>query len=393
MTKALKHVRVLDFSMGVAGPHAGMLCAQHGAQVTKIEPLKGDWGRLLGRQHGDLSAFSAIYNRGKKSLAVDLKDADAQRMLLEMAGKADVIIEAFRPGVMKRFGLDYDAVRAVNTAVIYVSVTGFGQTGPMSGMPATDVVLQAFSGFMNLNKDREGQPQRLDMILIDVIAGLYGFQAISAALLERAQGDKVGKHVDCSLLKCAIAFQAPKLVENVVEGGTQAMYVPLGTLPTRDGHVAVSVMHDHHFVALCNALGRTDLATSELYDTRARRIEREPEVMNLLRAEFGRRSTDEVVELLTRADVLHARVQSYQDLLTHEQTRVADVVTWTRQDGVGIELPIPNIPGAPETSHDRDCQSPHIGEHSVALMKAWGVPCATADGLVARGVVGVHAPS
>ncbi len=160
MSKALKGLKVLDLSMGVAGPHAGMLCARYGADVVKLEPLHGDWGRTLGPAQGDLSAYASTYTRGKRSLALDAKDKNARAVLKEYASRADIIIEAFRPGVMKRFGLDYETVRKANPRVIYVSVTGFGPTGPMSDRPATDAVMQGFSGFMNLNKDRSGIPQR-----------------------------------------------------------------------------------------------------------------------------------------------------------------------------------------------------------------------------------------
>ncbi len=387
MAEAMQGIKVLDFSMGVAGPHAGMLCAQYGADVVKIETPAGDWGRVLGRQYGDLSAFSAVYNRGKRSLAVDLKDAEAQRTLSNVAAQADVIIEAFRPGVMKRLGLDYESVRARNPGVIYVSVTGFGQEGPMIDRPATDAVLQAFTGFMNLNKDKEGRPQRVDMILIDVITGLYGFQAIAAALLERRDGQKSGRYIDCSLMKCAVAFQAPKIVEYVVEGGAQAMYVPLGVIPTRDGNVSVSVMHDHHFVSLCNALGRPDVGSSDLYDTRAKRIEREREVMDILRAEFASRTTAEIVALLTPAEVLHAPVQTYDQLLKHEQMQATSAFSWVRQDGMEPQLPMANIPGTPAATSERKQQAPHIGEHSLEILRQWEVPETTVSAMLARGAI------
>lgn len=387
MADAMRGIKVLDFSQGVAGPHAGMLCAQHGADVVKIEPPAGDWGRGLGRQYGDLSIFAAVYNRGKRSLAVDMKDAEAQRILSDVAAQTDVIIEAFRPGVMKRFGLDYESVRARNPGVIYVSITGFGQFGPMVDMPATDAVLQAFTGFMNLNKDATGLPRRLDMILIDVVTGLYGFQAITTALLERQRGEKTGQYIDCSLMKCAMAFQAASVVQYVVGGGTQAMYVPLGVIPTSDGNVSVSVMHDHHFVALCNVLGRADIGSSELYDTRAKRIERERELMDILRAEFAKRTTAQVQDLLTRAEVLHSPVQTYEQLLEHEQVRVTSAFKWIRQDGIEPELPMANIPGAPAVSSERSHQAPHIGEHSLEVLRQWEVPDSMLNAMLARGAI------
>lgn len=390
MAGALHGIRVLDFSMGVAGPHAGLLCAQHGADVVKIEGIEGDWGRLLGRQYGDLNAYSAIYNRGKRSLAIDLKDAQARAIVVDMAQRADIVIEAFRPGVMQRFGLDYETLRARNPRLIYVSVTGFGQTGPMSQMPATDGVMQAFSGFMYLNQDRQGEPQRVNMILIDAVTGLYGFQAITTGLLERAAGSATGnfagKYVDCSLMRSAISFQACKIVENLFEGGAQAMYVPLGAFHTRDGCLAISVMHDHHFVSLCQALGKDDWGSNPLYDTRAKRIEREAEVVDMVRTAFREFTTEELSARLTRAGVLHSLVLRYPEMLQHPQVRHAGAVSWVDQDGIPKPLPFPSIPGVSPEAVLR-AQAPHIGEHSVQLLQEWGTDRATIEGLLARGAL------
>lgn len=387
MPGALNGVKVLDFSMGVAGPHAGLLCAQHGADVVKIEGIEGDWGRLLGRQYGDLNAYSAIYNRGKRSLAIDLKDSEARGMVAAMAERADIIIEAFRPGVMQRFGLDYETLRVRNPQLIYVSVTGFGQTGPMSQMPATDGVMQAFSGFMYLNQDKQGEPQRVNMILIDAVTGLYAFQAITTGLLERSAGSRTGKYVDCSLMKSAISFQACKIVENLFEGGAQAMYVPLGAFHTRDGCLAISVMHDHHFVALCQALGKEDWGGNPLYDTRAKRIEREAEVVDMVRTVFREFTTAELSERLTRAGVLHSQVLKYSEMLEHPQVRHAGAVSWVEQDGIGQLLPFPSIPGVRQDDTPVVAQAPHIGQHSAEILQEWGADHDSISGLVSRGAV------
>lgn len=387
MPGALNGIRVLDFSMGVAGPHAGLLCAQHGADVIKIEGIEGDWGRLLGRQYGDLNAYSAIYNRGKRSLSIDLKDPEARSVVVSMASRADIIIEAFRPGVMQRFGLDFETLRERNPGLIYVSVTGFGQTGPMSQMPATDGVMQAFSGFMYLNQDKRGEPQRVNMILIDAVTGLYAFQAITTSLLERMGGSRTGKHIDCSLMKSAISFQACKIVENLFEGGAQAMYVPLGAFHTRDGCLAISVMHDHHFVSLCQALGKEDWGSNPLYDTRIKRIERETEVVDMVRTAFLQFTTAELSERLTQAGVLHSLVLKYPEMLQHPQVRHIEAVTWVQQDGIGQPLPFPSIPGVSQNDLPASIQAPHIGQHSAEILQEWEADRPTIDGMINRGVV------
>ena len=181
--RAFDGIKVLDFTQGIAGPHSTMLLAQHGADVIKIDPLDGDWGRSMGALYGDHCAHSIAFNRGKRSIALDMKQPEAREVTKKMAAECDVVVEAFRPGIMAKFGLSYDDVKKINPNVIYLSVTGFGQKGPNNGLPVTDAIIQAFSGFMTINRDSQGLPNRVNMIPIDVTTGLYAFQALSAALI------------------------------------------------------------------------------------------------------------------------------------------------------------------------------------------------------------------
>ena len=151
--RPLSGIKVCAATQGVAGPHSTMLMAQHGADVIKVEPLDGDWGRTLGKVYGDHCAHSVIFNRGKRSIAIDLKVDEGRALAQQLARDADVVVESFRPGVMSRFGLGYDDVRKDNPDVIYLSVTGFGQGGPNRDLPVTDAVIQAFSGLMSINRD------------------------------------------------------------------------------------------------------------------------------------------------------------------------------------------------------------------------------------------------
>lgn len=388
--KALEGLKVLDLSMGVAGPHAGMLCAQYGADVIKIEPPdRGDWSRLMGRRYGDMTATSVQYNRGKRSLAVNLKDSQARAIVTKMVEQADVVLENFRPGVMQRFGLDYASLRERNPRLIYLSVTGFGQKGPMSGLPATDIVLQAFSGFMSLNKDSHGVPQRLDLVAMDIVTGLYAFQAITTSLIER-QHTGLGKHIDCSLMQSAIALQTLRMMEYVLQGSLQNMYVPIGTMRTLDGFLAIGVMHDHDYSALCQVIEREDLATNPLYDTMAKRVKHEKELMAILREVFQRFSTDELVRRLEQAKVLHSRVLDYTQLLAHPQVQAMSVVTWLDQDGFDGSIPVGNVPGAPPSSVERNAQAPHKGEHSRVVLAEWGISDEEIAALLQRSAISCY---
>ncbi|MDQ8728216.1 CoA transferase [Bradyrhizobium sp. LHD-71] len=385
---AFEGIKVVDFSQGVAGPHAGLLMAMHGADVIKIEPTeRGDWSRALGRSYGDSSAFSIYYNRGKRSLALDMKSGEGRDIARRLVARADVIIEAFRPGVMKRFGLDYDSVKRLNENVVFLSVTGFGQTGANIERPATDAVIQGYSGLMSLNKDRNGLPQRFPMVAIDVVTGLYACQAVMAALMRRFRFGG-GQYIDCSLLQCATAFQAARLIEHHFQGGLpEVMYVPLGVLQTKDSFISISVNRDEHFVAFCRAIGHETLAVDPRYATRDGRVQHEEELMALIRREFLQRSTAEWVERLTNADVLHAPIRSYDDLLQDQEMRDLGYLDWMRQGGIDAEVPIPNIPGTLRaTAYGSLSASPRVGQHSREVLAELGVAEREISDLLSRGI-------
>ena len=158
LEKSFEGIKVVDFSQGVAGPMCGLQLAQYGADVLKIEPVgEGDWGRGLGPRYGHFSALAVAVNRGKRSLAVDLKNAKGKEIVLKLVREADVISENYRAGVMDRLGFDPESVHAINPSVVYVTVEGFGKDGPYRDRPATDSILQGYSGFMNINRDKDGR--------------------------------------------------------------------------------------------------------------------------------------------------------------------------------------------------------------------------------------------
>lgn len=382
--QAMRGFKVLDFAMGVAGPHVAFLCAQHGADVVKVEPLRGDWCRELGRRYGDMSAFFVVYNRGKRSVAVDLRDPAACAAIRHMALQADVIVEAFRSGVMTKFGLDHATLAKDNPRLLYLSVNGFGSTGPLIDAPATDVILQSFSGHMYMNRDDDGTPRRVDHVMIDVLTGLYGFQALSAALLDQARHGSPGRHIECSMLKAAVAFQAGKIVEDVLEGGKLPLYVPLGVFPASDGSISISVRRDDHFVTLCKTLGRDDLLSDGRYATGATRVAHRDELLPVLRAEFRKHTVQGLSALLTSVGILNSPVNTYADLAAHEQTRVSGALQWHQQDGIETALPMADVPGTPQGSTAG--QAPHIGQHTEAALRDWGVKEDLLKDLFSRGV-------
>jgi crotonobetainyl-CoA:carnitine CoA-transferase CaiB-like acyl-CoA transferase len=389
----LQGMVVADFATGIAGPHVGLLLAHHGATVIKVEPPEGDWSRVLGTHVSDFSPFSVYYNRGKRSIAIDLKHQDGRRIAHDLACRADIVLESFRPGVMQRLGLGAAELQKQKPQQIYLSMSGFGQEGRDAQLPATDTVIQGWSGLMSLNRDAQGAPQRFPAIIIDVVSGLYGFQAVMAALVARLRFGR-GASIDCSLLQSALALQAPSIVKHEFEKGRPSvMYVPLGVLATQDGHLSISVNRDEHFVAFCRAIEREDLATHPDYRDLPSRIAHEAALMALIRAAFMQRSTAEWVARLQAEGILHARIRSYEELLADPELTRAGMLDWLAHRDLAQPLPIPNIPAGPAANGYgalREC--PRVGQHSVEILNELGLPDDRIASLLESGAI-VAAPS
>src|SRR5258707_966387 len=213
-------LKVVDLSQGIAGPYCAILLAQHGAEVIKVEGIgEGDWARTLGTRYGTHSAFSIVGNLGKKSIAVDLKSEAGKQVVWRLLKGADVFLEGFRPGVIKRLGFDYDSIAAREPRLLYVSISGFGQTGPLSARPAMDPLLQAYTGLMNENRGEDGIPHRVPVIVVDMSTALYAFQALSAALYARRDQPR-GRYIHVSLMQAAAPLQSIRLMAGHLDGGT-----------------------------------------------------------------------------------------------------------------------------------------------------------------------------
>jgi len=322
---------------------------------------------------------------------LDLKNPEGAAIALRLANAADVVIENNRPGVTARLGLDYDTVRQQNPEVIYLSVTGFGQTGPNANLPATDSIMQAFSGLMSYNKDDTGLPQRINLLAIDVVTGLYGFQAVAPALYRRAiKGG--GRHIKTSLMEAIGAFQSAKMIEFELEKGVTApLGVPVAMFKAKDGYLTINGRRDPHFVALCEILGLPELPGNPSYATAMARIEHEAELMPLLRPAVEEMTLAALSAALTEADVLHGLVQDFGDYFQSEHVRAVEAVRWIEQSGVGT-IPMPVIPGLPPPSDgDPMVHAPHLGEHSREILLELGHSNQEIDAFAANGAIGLFA--
>jgi crotonobetainyl-CoA:carnitine CoA-transferase CaiB-like acyl-CoA transferase len=371
-TAPFADLRVLDLSQGLAGPYCGMLLAHYGADVVKLEPPAGDWARALGTRYGSHSALDAVCNRGKQSLVLDLKNDRGRDAARRIAEQCDVIIESFRPGVVAKLGLGYEALRAANPGVVYVSVSGFGQSGPYAARPGTDMVAQSFSGMMSLNRDGSGKPNRIGLLVSDTVTALYAFQSVCVALYARRDTGR-GAWLDISLIQSSAAFLAPKIIEGALEGDVpRQLNAPAGSYRTRDGWITITLSKEEHFAALCAAIGREALAADARFADFERRADNLAELAPLIQEPLIARNTAEWIEILERHDVLCNRVYAMSDWLDDPHVRAVGGYRTAQIAGMG-PAPIAAIPGsdallqgaAPDTW-------PEIGEHSHLVLARFG---------------------
>lgn len=380
--KPLEGLTVLDMSQGIAGPSCGGHFAEHGATVIKIEPPEGDWIRNLGASIAGTSSPAILYNRGKSSLAIDLKAPQGRDIALKLAERAHVVIENARPGVMDRLGLGFEAIKARQPDVIYVSISGWGQKGPMRAEPMVDTVGQAVSGLMSVIKSREGSPGKIDAAMIDAITGLYAFQAASMALWNKKPGSGA-RHLDISLLQSAAHIQGPNLIECAYSGKQpQVLNPPAGNYRTADGWIAVTLVTETHFAGICRAIGRPDVITDPRYATFAARRSQIPVLRAMLDEALAKQPTVHWLEALKREGALASRINDYVDWLAHPQVNaVAAAPAYPLANGETVRLP--HLPGQPANNDP----VPMIGGQSRAVLAQMGFSSGDIDALVAQGVV------
>jgi crotonobetainyl-CoA:carnitine CoA-transferase CaiB-like acyl-CoA transferase len=379
-------LRVLDFGQGIASPYAAMLLGVYGADVIKVEPPEGDWSRFLGTTYGNHTTLSAVYNRGKRSLCLDMKHKDGVAIAKRLAKDSDVLIEGFRPGVAARLGLGYEELSRDNPGLIYLSVSAFGQSGPYSKRPGSDSVAQAFSGLVSVNPGNDGVPHRVGTTVSDVVTGVYSFQAIATTLFAR-MATGTGRWIDVNLAQSTAALLGHKAAEHVLEGGApRALNVPAGVYQSSDGWMMVTLVNEPQYKRLCSAIGREDLATDPRFADFASRADSADALIPQLREVFRTQSSETWMTRLHAADIIAEPIHTPGDWLhsAHVEATKAAV----RQDTPGVgAVYSPRTPGIASLSEDNLCPAPDIGQDSVEVLLEAGFERSAIDDLIKAGAV------
>lgn len=375
----LDGVRVLDLTRVVAGPYCSMFLGDLGADVVKVEqPGSGDDTRGWGPPFtGGESAYYLCINRNKRSVTLDLKSPRAVELLRELAKVADVIIENFRPGTMERLGLGEKELRALNPRLIYASLTGFGADGPMSDWPGYDLIVQAWGGLMSITGTPDGEPVKVGVAIIDLVAGLMLGKAITAALFVREKIG-VGQRIDTSLLEAEVASLI-NVGSNYLVGGkiptrwgnAHPNIVPYQNFKTADGYLVIGVASEVIWKRFCAAVGREALTEDPRFQNNSQRVEHRAELIALLSEMFIQRDNETWFKLLTEAEIPCAPVQSIDQVFQAPQVLHRDMLLEVDHPTAG-QVRMAGIPVKfSETPASVRKPPPLLGEHNEAVLKDW----------------------
>ena len=388
----LAGVKIIELSTMITCAVAAMMLSAQGAEVIKVEPpVIGDPGRLIGTQKNGVSAFFHNCNRGKKSLAIDLKTQTGHDAVMRLAADADVLVHNYRPGVMDKLGLGSQTLRGANERLIYLGVSGFGTTGPMSDYPAYDMVIQGLTGITAL-QGSDNEMQHINMLICDKITAYTVAQATTAALLARTSTGK-GQHIDISMLQANLAFMWPdgmmdKTIEDrdgIVDMSPISDYYQ--TLDLSDGSIALAPLRDHHYKALLEMLGYPELLEDPRFSSMGGRLKHMDQVMEILKSPRKKYSVAEAMSLLTAADIPCAPCIARDDLKSHPQIASIEALE-TYETPLHGALTVPRPPARFEGKNaSQATPSPGLGEHSRSILETLGYRGEEIDALIAEGSV------
>ncbi|MET1115687.1 MAG: CoA transferase [Comamonas sp.] len=364
---ALQGLRVVDLTRVLAGPLCTQILADHGAEVTKIEPPAGDETRRLGPPYtpSQQSAYFAALNRGKQSICLDLSSPEGQQVLHGLLLDADVLIENFVPGTLARWGLDYDAVLAPRyPRLVLCSISGFGADGPLGGLPGYDAVLQAACGIMSVNGSADSGATKIGIPVVDHLTGYVALSGILMALQARAR-DGLGQHVEATLYDTAISLLLPHGANWLCSGELPAPLgsahpniVPYDKFQAADGALFIGILNDAQFARFCRAMGRPELATDPRFADNTQRLAHREALYAVIGAAIATHSAQVWADTLMQVGVPAAAVNSVAQALDHPHTAHRQMLV-RRGSYTGIRSPVrlmgtPAVPGAAPPQLDQD---------------------------------------
>jgi len=373
----LDGLTVIDFSHALAGPYCTMLMAAYGAKVIKVEGPEGDIGRTWGPPFNgaDASYFVGL-NSGKQSLAIDLKTPEGLEVCRKLAAQADILVENFRPGTMNRLGLDYASLSAANPRLIYVSISGYGQTGPRRLEPAMDLIIQSASGLMSITGTAAGETVKTGHSIADITAGLFSLIGAMMALEARHRTGR-GQFVDVSMMDTVMSTMLPSFARFLASG---VVPKPMGTLfdgivPYRnfecaDREITLAVASDKLWKSFCEAIGQTELGTDPAYNTNPLRVKNRTVLEPMLEAMFRSRPAAYWVELLARHGVPATVVRNLKEVIDDEQTAARNM-TPVVEHAVAGPIRVIGVPvRLSETPGRIGSAAPLLGADTAAILKA-----------------------
>jgi formyl-CoA transferase len=375
----LDGIRVLDLTRVLAGPYCTMFLGDLGAEVVKIEePGIGDdtrgWGPPFA---GGESAYFLCVNRNKKSVTVDLKSKEGIALVRRLVQRADVLIENFRPGTMERLGLSEKDLRPANPRLIYASLSGFGADGPMSDAPGYDLIVQAWGGLMSITGQPDGEPTKVGVAIIDLVAGLMLGKSIAAALFIREKTG-FGQKLDTSLLEaevaCLINVGSNYLVEGSIPGrwgNAHPSIVPYQTFKTADGYLVIGVASEGIWRRFCQAIGKAEWAEDSRFEKNSDRVENRSLLIGLISEIFLGRRTDEWLKILNSAEVPCAPVQTVDQVFKAPQVLHREMLVEVEHPTAGT-VPMAGIPVKfSATPASVRLPPPLLGQHTEEVLKSW----------------------
>lgn len=375
----LAGIKVVELARILAGPWAGQVLADLGADVVKVEAPEGDdtrsWGPPFVAQGdgGESAAYFFCANRGKRSIVADFRTTEGQEIVRRLAAEADVLIENFKVGGLKKYGLDQASLRELNPRLVYCSVTGFGQTGPYAARAGYDFMIQGMGGIMSLTGEPEGEPMKAGVAYADIFTGLYAVIAIQAALAERARTGR-GAYVDMALLDSQVGVLANQAMNYLATGREPARVgnahvniVPYQVFPTADGHIIVAVGNDGQFRAFCRILGVEDWADAPESATNRARVGHRATLVPRLAERMALFTSAHLLQECERAGVPAGPVNTLAQVFEDPQVRHRGLEI--EAGGVkGVRTPI-LIDGKPAVA---DRGAPRLGEHTDEVLREIG---------------------